>query len=311
MDSARTAADAAREAERAAAEAARIANASLPDRDVLARREALRARDAAERAWEAAEEAGDRPGGRVSASTSRSTVSSGLFQSAWRGMRAETSFARGRSLFEAGKYEEARESLREATAMYPDHDQARSLLAWSEYFLSDFRGAIVSFKIALRRQPTWAGLYNGLGWSRFRLKRNHLAIAAFRPALDRNPDYVDALNGLGSALFELRQYGAALPPLEQALRGSQPLIAKEPAEAQILRAKVGSSLYHVGRYREALAMFIRASLAAPDSPELQEAIGWCYIQLGQKQLAREAFQRALLLAPGNEAVVERLRRASR
>jgi len=271
----------------------------------------MRARDAAERAWEAVEEAGDRPAQRTSASISRSTMSSGLFQNAWRGIRAEASFARGRSLFEARKYEEARELLREATALYPDHDEARALLAWSEYFLGDFRGAIVTFKTGLRRQPTWAGLYNGLGWSRFRLKRHHLAVGAFRPALDRNPSYVDALNGLGSALFELRQYDLALPPLEQALRGSQPLLSKEPTEALALRAKVASSLYHLGRFREALASFTRASLAAPDSRELQEAIGWCHIQLGQKDQAREAFQRALLLGPGNRTALEGLRRASR
>jgi tetratricopeptide (TPR) repeat protein len=309
MDSARAAADAAREAERAAAEAARITNASLRDSDALARREAIRARDAAERAWEAAEEAGDRPAQRTYASSS--TLPTGFFQNAWRGMRAEASFVRGRSLFEARKYQEARELLREATALYPDHDQARALLAWSEYFLGDLKGAIISFKSTLRRQPTWEGLYDGLGWSRFGLKRHHLAIAAFRPALDRNPNYVDALNGLGSALFELGQYDLALPPLEQALRGSRPLLSKEPTEAVVLRAKVAWSLYHLGRYREALATFIQASLAAPDSHQFQEGIGWCYIQLGQKEQARAAFQRALLLAPADKAVLEGLRRASR
>jgi len=173
------------------------------------------------------------------------------------------------------------------------------------------KGAIVTFKSALRRQPTWEGLYDGLGWSRFGLKRHHLAIAAFRPALDRNPNYVDALNGLGSALFELGQYDVALPPLDQALRGSQPLLSKEPMEASVLRAKVAWSLYYLGRHREALAMFIRASLAAPDSHYFQAGIGWCYIQLGQKEQARTAFQRALLLGPGNEVVLEGLRRASR
>ena len=154
-------------------------------------------------------------------------------------------------------------------------------------------------------------MYDGLGWSRFGLKRHHLAIAAFRPALDRNPNYVDALNGLGSALFELGQYEVALPPLEQALRGSQPLLSKEPMETSVLRAKVAWSLYYLGRYREALAMFIRASLAAPDSHHFQVGIGWCHIHLGQKEQARAAFQRALLLSPSNEGVLEGLRRASR
>ena len=285
MDAARAAADAAREAERAAEEASRVANASTPDADALARREAIRARDAAERAWEAAEEAGDRPAELASTSSHKAT-SVGFFATFRRSMQAETSFTRGKALLEERQYKEARERLREATALYPDHDQARALLAWSQYFLGDFGGAIITFKSALRRQPTWEGLYDGLGWSRFRLGRNHLAIAAFRPALDRNPQYVDALNGLGSAFFELGQYDVALPALEKALQGSQPLIASEPSEAAALRAKVAWSLYHLGRYREALATFIRASLAAPDSDQLQVGMGWCYIQLGQKAEAK-------------------------
>src|SRR4029450_4231259 len=85
-----------------------------------------------------------------------------------------------------------------ARLLSPEHDQARALLAWSDYFLGDYRGAVVGFKAGLQRQPTWEGLYNGLGWSRLRLGRYHLAVAAFRPALERNPEYLDALHGLGS-----------------------------------------------------------------------------------------------------------------
>jgi Tfp pilus assembly protein PilF len=309
MDSARLAADAAREAEQAAAEAARLATSSQPNADGLARREALRARDAAERAWEAAEEAGDRSASIASAST-LSTAPPGFLQDARRSMRAETSFNQGRAFLEARKFGEARDRLRETIALYPDHDQARALLAWSEYFVGNFASAIITFKSALRRQPTWEGLYDGLGWSRFRLQRYHLSIAAFRPALDRNPDYTDALNGLGSAQFELGQYDVALPTLEKALRRSRPLIGDEPVEAAALRAKVAWSLYYVRRYRDALATFTRASVAAPSAAELQVGIGWCHIQLGQKEQARGAFRRALQLGPGNEAALEGLRRAN-
>src|SRR5438094_567823 len=269
----------------------------------------LAARAAAERAWEAAEEAADRPASIASAS-SLATAPPGFLQDARRSMRAETTFNQGRAFLEARKFREARDLLRETIILYPNHDQARALLAWSEYFVGDFGSAIITFKSALRRQPTWEGLYDGLGWSRVRLQRYHLAIAAFRPALDRNPDYADALNGLGSAHFELGQYDLALPTLEKALRRSRPLFGDEPVEAAALRAKVAWSLYYVSRYRDALAAFTRASAAAPNDAELQVGIGWCHIQLGQKAQARAAFQRALQLGPGNEAALEGLRRAS-
>jgi tetratricopeptide (TPR) repeat protein len=224
-------------------------------------------------------------------------------------MQSQTGFMRGKSLMEARNYREARERLGEAVVLNPDHDEARALLAWCEYFLGDFRGAIITFKSAIRHQPTWEGLYAGLGWSRLRLGRPHLAVAAFQPAVERKPEYLDAVNGLGSAYFELGQYDVALPHLEKALRGLRPLVGDEPPEATALRAKVAWSQYYVGRYREALATFVRASLADPTAQPLHVGMGWCYLRLGQKDDARSAFHRALKLAPGDEVAREGLRRA--
>jgi len=308
-DAAQNAADASREASRAAEAAARAANSTTPDAAVVVQRETNRAREAAERAWEAMDEAADRPARMPSASSVLLTSSPGFFQGVRRSMQAEASFARGSALLEQRKYQEARDQLAEATVLYPEHDQARALLGWSEYFLGDFRGAAVTFKTALRRQPTWEGLHNGLGWSRLRLGRYQLAAAAFQSALNRNSDYVDALNGLGSAQFERGNYEAALPPLEKALQGSRRVLSAEPPDVTILRGKMAWSLYYMERHREALAMFIRASLAAPDSHQYQVGMGWCYLKLGQKDDARAAFRRAQQLGPTDDAVREGLRRA--
>jgi tetratricopeptide (TPR) repeat protein len=308
-EAARVAAEASRDASDAAHASARAASSSSPEAPAVVRRESTRARAAAERAWEAVDEAADRPARPVAASSVVLTSSPGLFQGFRRSMQAEASFARGSALLESRKYQEAHDRFAEATALYPEHDQARALLGWSEYFLGDFRGATVTFKTALQRRPTWEGLYNGLGWSRLRLGRHQLAAAAFRSALDRNPDYVDAWNGLGSALFERGNYEAALPPLERALEGSRRLLSAEPPDVTTLRGKIAWSLYYLERHREALAMFIRASLAAPDSYQYQVGMGWCYLKLGQKDEARVAFRRAMQLGPGDEAVREGLRRA--
>ena len=111
----------------------------------------------------------------------------------------------------------------------------------------------------------------------------------------------------------LREAGNALElllrGLEKALDGSRPLIGKEPPEVTILRGKVAWSLYYLERPREALAMFIRASLAAPDSYQYHLGMGWSYLKLGQRNDARAAFQRAMKLAPSDEGVREGLRRA--
>ena len=308
-EASRAAADASRDAARAAAAAARAASSPSPDAAIIVQQESNRARDAAERAWEAADEAKDRSGLVASGPAVLLTSSTGFFQGIRRSMQAESSFQRGSVLLEERKYKEARESFAEATLLYPEHDQARAMLGWSEYFVGDYRSAVVTFKSALRRQPTWEGLHNGLGWSRLRAGRYQLAAASFRSALDRNPDYIDASNGLGSALFERGSYELALPSLQKALDGSRRFIGAEPAEVTTLRGKVAWSLYYLERHREALAMFIRASLAAPESYQYQVGMGWCYLKLGQKQDARAAFQRAAKLGPNDEAVREGLRRA--
>ena len=308
-DAARYAADASRDASRAAAAAARASNTATPDAAVIVQVETTRARDAAERAWEAVDEAADRPARPLPAAAVIAASSPGLFQNLRRSMQAEAGFARGSALLEERKYQEARDQFAEAVALYPEHDQARALLGWSEYFLGDFRGATITFKTALRRQPRWEGLYNGLGWSRLRLGRYQMAAAAFQSALERNPDYVDALNGLGSAQFERSNYEAALPALEKGLEGSRRALSAEPPEVTIVRGKIAWSLYYLERHREALAMFIRASLAAPSSYQYQVGMGWCYLKLGQNDDARAAFRRAQQLGPTDEAVREGLRRA--
>jgi tetratricopeptide (TPR) repeat protein len=297
-------AETARDVARYAVDASRTIGSALSDAALAVRRETGRARAAAQRARETIDEATDERS-RPEATASRGAAPGGV-----RRAQAEASFARGNALLEARKYREARDRFAEAIALNPGHDRARAMLAWSQYFLADFRGAVGTFKTALARQPTWEGLSNGLGWSRLRVGRYQLAVDAFRDALERNPDYVDAWNGLGSALFERGDYGAALAPLERALEGYRRLPNAEPPEVTTLRGKIAWSLYYGERYREALAMFIRASLSAPTSQPLQAGMGWCYLQLGQQADARAAFQRAEKLGPNDEIVREGLRRAS-
>lgn len=301
-DVARYAVDASREASRATETTLRTMGSALSEAAVVVRRETGRVRAAARRAREAIDEATDQ--------RSRSQEISPRGARGVRRAQAEASFARGSRLLEARKYQEARDRFAETLALTPEHDRARAMLAWSQYFLGDFRGAVGSFKTVLARQPTWEGLSNGLGWSRLRIGRYQLAADAFREALDQNPDYVDAWNGLGSALFERGDYEAALPPLERALDGYRRLTGPEPPEVTTLRGKIAWSLYYGERYREALAMFVRASLSAPTSQPLLAGMGWCYLQLGQQADARAAFQRADRLGPNDEIVREGLRRAS-
>src|SRR5262249_32907294 len=160
-----------------------------PDAPDTAWAAAERARHAAERARESAEEAADRP---EHALASLTAPSRSFFEGFSQRVRAHAAYNRGRSHYEANHYREAHAGLSEAVALDPAHDDARALLAWTDYGLGQYRAAIGGFKAAIRRQPTWEGLYDGLGWSRLRLGRAYLARDAFRAALDRRADYADA-----------------------------------------------------------------------------------------------------------------------
>ncbi len=234
----------------------------------------------------------------------------GVVEGLRRGMRAQAAFVKGKALYEARSYEAARERFTEAVTLDAQHDEARALLGWTEYFLGEYRAAAITFKTVLRRHPDWEGLYDGLGWSRLRLGRYHLASDAFRAALELDADYTDAMIGLGTAQFELGRYEPALPHLERAVRRLDPLVGEEPGDLPGVRAKLAWTLYYLARYREALSEFEKGLRARPDWYGLHNGIGWCHLKLGRKAEARAAFQRALTLRPGYEDAVEGLRQAS-
>ena len=226
-----------------------------------------------------------------------------------RGVRSQAALTRGQALYDRRDYRGAREQLAEAVTLDATNDDAMALLGWTQYLLGEYRAAGITFKAALRRQPGWEGLHNGLGWSRLRLQRYHLASEAFLEALDRRPDYTDALIGLGTAQFELGHYEAALPPLQKALQRTT-LFRAPTDELPAARAKVAWSLYYLGRFEEALGSFREALRAAPDGHGLHNGMGWTYLRLGRKTEARAAFQRALVLRPDYEDAREGLRQSS-
>ena len=237
-------------------------------------------------------------------------MAQGALDTLRRGVQSQTALNQGRTLYDARDYRGAHDRFAEALALDPANDEALALLGWSQYFLGEYRAAIITFKTALRRQSTWGGLHVGLGWSRFRLGRHHLASEAFRAALDLNPDHVDAMVGLGSAQFELGRYEAALPPLRKAMQRLEPLAGAPPPELPAVRAKTAWALYYLGRHRDALTLFEQAIRATPDWHGLHNGAGWCYLKLGEKKKARTAFERALSLEPGYEDAAEGLRQVA-
>jgi tetratricopeptide (TPR) repeat protein len=309
-DAARAAADAAWRASQEAAQAETAAQMAIGGGG-QARNTAVaasaRAEDAALQALEAAEESKDRPRWIAPAMAAPPPEMTGFFGGWRRATRSQSAFVEGKGRYSAEDYRGARERFGEAVMLDPDHDEARALLGWAEYFDGDHAAAGITFKTLLRRQPAWEGLYDGLGWSRLRAGRPRLAREAYRAALAIEPEYLDALIGLGSAEFELRRYGEALPPLTTALRRLRPLVGEDPPQASRVQAKVAWSLYHLSRHEEALAAFEAGVRAGRDVHLFHAGMGWCYLRLQRVAEARAAFERALTLEPGYRDALDGLR----
>jgi len=224
-------------------------------------------------------------------------------------MKAQVSFTRGKALLEARKYQEARELLAEATVLYPDHDEARALLAWSSISSVSSEGD----HHVQDRAPSSADVGGSLRRDRMESTSSQSISPGDRcvPAgAGANSGVSRRLNGLGSALFELAQYDAAFRRSRTRSAGPGPSLALSPRRRGHSGPRWPGASTIWGATARPWRCFVRASLASPDSHQLHVGMGWCYIKLGQKGDARTAFQRALQLGPGDEAAREGLRRVS-
>ena len=222
---------------------------------------------------------------------------SGLSQQWTQAWQAQRSFHDGLAHYEAKDYRGAIPYFARALAEEPDFDEAGAYLAWSYYYVGDYVQATRHFRQALARQPRWEGLHTGLGWSRYRVGRYHLALEAFQAALAINHRYRNAAVGRAYALFELGRYAEALPQLERLTRESAFYFPDGNSDVEEVRSRYAWCLYYTGGYQEAHAEFAKGIQAHPKREGLHNGLGWTYLKLGDRDKARESFQRALQLDP--------------
>ena len=124
------------------------------------------------------------------------------------------------------------------------------------------------------------------------------AVGTLNQAITLEPDFADAI--LLLAQINIRN-GNATP----AIASLEPLARKYPqlVQAQLLLADA----YRLqNRTRDALAIYEPLQKAQPQNPQLPLLAGSAYQQLGDSAHARQAFNRALALAPDNRPALEQL-----
>jgi Tfp pilus assembly protein PilF len=176
--------------------------------------------------------------------------------------------------------------------------------------------------------PANPEVLNALGFAYWMRKEHFLAEEKFRKAVALKPDYSEAWNNLAAMFIEQGRYGEAVGPAEQALKnvyyGTQERALAnlgwalhksgrgEEGEKRLRQAiEVAPSfplarrnlallLAERGDHRRAVEQFDAALRLAGDDADLHLKRGVSLWKLGERQLARAAFAKAVQLAPESE-----------
>jgi tetratricopeptide (TPR) repeat protein len=156
--------------------------------------------------------------------------------------------------------------------------------------------AIVSFTEALEPDPGFPAARAALGqayYSCFRETNDETCVVAaereLESALSADSMLIEARVWLGRLYQQTDRIKDAVSLLESAVHvDSVSIIANE---------QLMSSYYTDGRYREAEELFLALQRRLPDYFGVPLALGWCYRQAGQHDMAMATYQRAFALAP--------------
>jgi tetratricopeptide (TPR) repeat protein len=195
-------------------------------------------------------------------------------------------------LQESGKLDASLACLEKVVLLQPESAEAYNNLANTHKLLGNLEQARASYRRALELHPNYAEAYSNLA---FLLSAQGLfdeAAEAGRMAIDINPHLVDAYLNLAEVESSRARH-------DQSLRWLDALHAFAPQHIGGLTARA-HILSKMGRPEPALECARNAVAAAPDSANAHHTLGQMLQMLGHHQEALKAFERAIEL-PGTVA----------
>lgn len=150
--------------------------------------------------------------------------------------------------------------------------------------------AIVSYRVALRNDPTLADASYRIGKLFLTVDQFGEAAAAFAAELERHPGNAAAARELGLALARLGEHERAIAQLELLTRR----VPKEPENWRAL----GYAYLGAGRAADAEAALRRAVALPPPNAPAHRDLGYVLASSGRVDEARAEYRRALAIDPG-------------
>lgn len=238
---------------------------------------------------------------------------------------AYSAFYLARIYLEQGEYERARREIEGALRIEPDFIEAWIYLGFIAIEEQDYDLAAHAFTEAAFRGADLAQVYYLLGAIRETELADDDALRFYRKALAADPENVAALQALAGLASRLGHddrafryferiieidtmnavalnyvgytYAERNERLEYALELIDRALTIEPENGYYIDSR-GWVLYRMGRRDEALSDLKRASQLVEDAVIL-EHLGDVHLELGDREAARAAYERALELDPGN------------
>ena len=177
----------------------------------------------------------------------------------------------------AGQYEEAIASYKEALRIKPDDADAHYNLGVTYGESGQYEEAIASYKEALRIKPDDADAHYNLGYVYRELGQYEEAIASFKKSIRIKPDDADAHYNLGYAYRKLGQYEEAIASFKKSIR-----IKPDDANAHF---NLGLAYDESGQYEEAIASYKEVLRIKPDDADAHFFLVLAYVNAGQYEEA--------------------------
>jgi predicted Zn-dependent protease len=177
-------------------------------------------------------------------------------------------------------------------------------LAEAELRLERRTEAVGLFRRVTAAQPDNLRARFGLASTLERLDRIDESAAEFELLLGRAPDHAPALNYLGYMWIERARH------LERAVEMVRKAVRLDPSSAAYVDS-LGWGMYRMGQAAEAVPLLERANRLEPDDATILEHLGDALASSGQIDRARAAYERALFVAGGGDALSAKIARISR
>jgi len=185
-----------------------------------------------------------------------------------------------------GKYSEAVAELKRALSLEPNSDDTYRKLGSTYLKSGNGLAAIEAFQKAVQLNPYYWADQNALGNAYFQLGDYPKALTAYQRVTELEPDIDTGFINKGSVYLQQGRFQESIPYFQKALQ-------IEPDFTTY--SNLGTAYFSLKQFPQAVEMFEKAAALNPNETGIAVNLADAYRSAGQKDKARDTYQRAISL----------------